>query len=354
MSTHLKWIPLICYLISSLFTGCKPHNENKYMLFSTKGMKEVAGERIFPDVRLMSARSICVDSNRIYVTDKYEGKHLTVISLTDSTVSRWLNEGKGPAEFMRISDLFFSNEDTILTILDERTRKVCVFDMSNGFDPQSETLTRTEQLKFDANIFRIIPFKEKYIANGCFGDNQFAILNSDTEIESSFGLYPGDKTAVGSQEFFLKNQTVIKSDPSQKYFFAAGLYNDWLSFYHYENGSFKLIDEYFSIDSSIKTSSRTDKNVSSYSSRETSETIRTYRSLYVTDNYLYALYWGVPSESLVECDKCYILKFSFDGELVAGYVMDNLLNAFAVSQDDTTLYAITYSSDDECLMKYVL
>ena len=78
MSTHLKWIPLICYLISSLFTGCKPHNENKYMLFSTKGMKEVAGERIFPDVRLMSARSICVDSNRIYVTDKYEGKHLTM------------------------------------------------------------------------------------------------------------------------------------------------------------------------------------------------------------------------------------------------------------------------------------
>ena len=341
-------------ILSMMLSGCNStHKSSSYIQFMQRDVEVLSGEVAFPQVDLWSPRSLAVCGDQLLVIDRHDRCHVTAISLTDGSAKRVIGEGNGPLEFIRVAGLYPKKET--IQVTDDRKRKVGAYKYDSKELFGGTALLETNLLALNEAAYAFVPFRDKYIATGCFGSEQFALVNSDAGIELKFGRYPGDNKSVGTHEFVLKNQTIIRTDPCDSYFVAAGVYNDWLAFYKYDEGRFELLKEYFTSDSNLKTTGVSDDKVARYSTQETSETIRHYRALYATEKYMYALYWGIPSDAMRNADnKCYVYRFNYNGSLDCGYVIDNLLKSFAVTSGDEVMYAVAVSDDEEVLMKYKL
>lgn len=320
-----------------------------HQLFRDGQMKIIKGEPCIPMDELLSPCSVFILDEKLLVTDKHDGKLVTEISLEDSSMLRKINIGNGPHEFINVSDIYDLKDEFV--IFDNNRRLFSRYSSKDGFNCCRDNYVGSISFALSETLYSIIPFQDNYIATGCFGDDIFAVIAPDMSVISRFGQYPEDDTGVGSQEFCLKNQMTLCADPQWRYFVAAGFYNDWLAFYKYENADFILEKEYFSADAELKITGYSDGKISYYSCVETPNTVRTYRGLYSTDDYFYALYWGVKSGDIAaDGNSSMILRFSLEGKYIDGYMVDGLLKSFAVSRDNRTMYAI---SGDQ-LWKYSL
>lgn len=349
----MKCSKIVVLFFSLLMLSCagQPHQQP----YSAVGMKKIAGEIFHPEVELLSPGPVFLLDDKVLVVDKYDGKIMTEISLDDNSVARLLNVGNGPHEFIYISGIYDIRPTGEFCVFDRGKRTFSRYLSKKGFECSPDTYVGSADFSSSEILYSVIPFRGGYVASGCFGSGIFAELSSDMSSVSCFGQYPGDNTGAGTQEFCLKNQMTICTDPNHGYFAAAGVYNDWLAFYRHEGTGFVLEKEYFSMDADLNTVGFSDGKTTYYACEETPNTVRTYKSLYASGDYFYALYWGVKSSEMsAEGNVSRVLKFSLDGEYIGGYIIDGLLKSFAVTGDNTTLFAIISLDDCDFLMKYII
>lgn len=75
-----------------------------------------------------------------------------------------------------------------------------------------------------------------------------------------------------------------------------------------------------------------------------------YKTSCVTDKYIYALYYNCSNEDL-DMASPILQKFTWEGELVNAYLINEPLCSIAISEDDSTLYGI---SQEEMIYVYSL
>lgn len=348
------------YLITPILlfvTACTGGN-NKDVCFDFSAMKPIKGEIIPMEIPLLAPRSIYIIEDKLFVIDKYDGRHLTQISLNDYSCQRMLNVGNGSNEYIRIENLHFDSDCRHIKIYDSVKRIISTYRYDTASLMSDETIVDVADAMTLSNVggYSLAMYGDSYIANGTFNEAMFAFLDREMNVLQTFGTFPGDNDGIGKPDFFLKNQTFICADERNRSFVAAGVYNDWLAFYQNEGGSFNLVKEYFANDSNLTTASESSDGITHFASQENSDTMRGYRALYPTDKFIYALYWGIRTDEIADsANRCYIMKFTHDGQYQEGYVLQGLLRSFVVDEENRNLYAITFSqTEDEMLVKYEL
>ena len=352
MKKSFRYLIIPILVSVSACTGGKGED----VCFDFSAMKPIHGEIIPMEIPLLAPRSICLVEDRLYVIDKYDGCHLTQMSLDDHSCQRVLNVGNGPNEYIRIESLFYDGRQ--IMVYDSVRRIISKYRYDSALPLSEKTLVGVADTGAisESGGYSLTIYGDSYIVNGTIGDAMFALLDNEMNVLQTFGVYPGDNDGIGSPEFFLRNQTFICADGQNQSFVAAGVYNDWLAFYQNVDGRFRLAKEYFGYDSSLMTASESSGGVTHFASRENPDTMRGYRALCLTEKFVYALYWGIRADRIADSgNKCYIMKFSHDGQYHEGYVLQGLLRSFAVDDENGYIYAITFSqTEDEVLMKYEL
>jgi len=321
--------------------------------FNTENFRTLEGEPFAFDVELLSPVKLWIVADRLLVSDNHDGQFLTVIPL-DTTISpsRMLNKGNGPHEFLKISGVYELPDRGEICIVDGM-KKVCSYYLSGSdFNLNDSSFIASASYMDNAEVKSLIPFDGGYIANGCFEDKMFALLGSDFSRKITFGDYPGDCTGAGSIEFFMRNQTHICSDPLQHTFVCAGTYNDWLAFYLMENGRMILQKEYFKCDPEVESFQQKNGNVISSGVSLTERTKKMYDDIFSTDKYVYALYWGIKTDSTGKSNHpCNILKFTHSGDFIGGFRAPELVYDIAVTNDDSTVFALVKSPTGDYAIK---
>ena len=356
----MKYLQLLFFMLCcELVCACSEARrvDNK-ISFPVDGFKELKGEDFLPDVFWGKPVGIWMVEDRLVVTDKYEGKLLTVVDLeANNHVSRVGNVGNAPNEFLNIRQLTYQPDSRSLGVYDGMARNYTFYKIDNDGDIVFDNRHLLHKVPFTDGrfIYDIIPLGDCFLTNGCFDGKQFALLDKSGSLLEFFGEYPGDQSGINDgMSFFLKNQTMLQPNLAQDRFVAAGTYNDWLVFYKQENGKLQKLKEYFSIDSNLSTTVSKEGSTTYYGSAVTEQTFRTYLYLTTTANYVYALYFGLEEGKMTDPHTpCYVLKFDWNGELKDGYIMDCLLLSIAVDEVNQAIYGVTFPGmENSKMVKY--
>lgn len=343
---------LLSLLCAIFLSSCTAEAHNKVSTFNFTEAIPTKGTVLNINVDLMMPRRLFLFDDELFLIDKYDGHHLTRISMRDMSCERMAISGNGPNEFIRIDALYQNTENKTICIYDNLKQVFSIYDYTRGWEFNDKTLIDNIKVLPQNKMYSLVPYKDQFVVNGIFGHQMFALLKPDFSIMGTFGRYPGDASLLGSYEFYLKNQTIIHTSEDDRCFVAAGFYNDWLSFYHEKAGKLVLQKEYFSYDSELSTMTMSTGNATQSTCVETDKTIRAYRDICSTGNYIYVLYWGVPALQMYnDGNECYVFKFNYEGELCKSYVIDGLLSTIAVDGNDEIMYAVTLA-DNPQLMRY--
>lgn len=339
-----------------ILASCVNSGKERASVFDISGMELLAGTELCVDAEIMSPRGIYIFDDNLLVLDKYDDKQITLVSLEDNKTERILMSGNGPHECGVIGSLYNYPEEKIIGIYDRMRRRYSRYSYANGWEFGDHTLAGRVDVAPAQGVYTLVPYVDGYIANGLFGNDMFCFMDNDFSVIGTFGRYPGDNASLGTSGFMHKNQTLLHVGRADRLFVAAGVYNDWLSFYREEDDGFVLLREYFSFDSDLDIASVSVQGSTYTSNQENDRTMLAYRALCSTPGNVYALYRGIRSKDKEEPgNKNYIFRFNTDGEYLEGYILDETLLSIAVDDKDEYLYAVASSSGGEArLMKYRL
>lgn len=97
---------------------------------------------------------------------------------------------EGPNEFMNMRVVRYSDQDSLLFILDTGSRKASYF----KFNPENPMLSENNLVKLldlkSANAHDIQPSKYGLITDVVNGDDLFALLDDNGGVKYTFGKYP--------------------------------------------------------------------------------------------------------------------------------------------------------------------
>lgn len=329
-------------ILAGINQSCARAEDNK-VYFPAENMKKVSFKPVFSDVFIGIPRDFYIIENNLLILDMYEGKHITLIDLKNSSeAKRIANKGQGPNEFLRIGNLSYDSTAGVLHVFDEYARNLSSYNVE-----ERKIVFNDENLKQKVHLsnttYDVIPFGNNFVANGNFNGKQFVLLDEHGGIKDEFGVYPGKKDAINmGMAYYLMNQNRLIANPQGTHFAAAGFMNDQLVFYKKEGNTVKKIKEYFNYDSEVTPSIQKQGNGQLYGFSENDNTMRAYIDVYATDNYMYALYIGLSKSDLGKGDHpCYILKFDWNGNFIEGFKSNMLILSFAVDESNRKIYAVT-------------
>ncbi len=331
--------------------ACKStHNDNDVIDFSS--FTPLSGTEIMTDAEILYPQGILAVKEGLLLLDPDNTNLLAYYQSTDSTVPQYFaGEGQGPYEFIHIGQMYYNPLKDDLFLYDSQRNTANMFRI-DGDSIITDADTRIYCINL-GNIRggEVMPLGNEVVA-GCVNDGKmFAIIDSLGNLKKSFGIYPGDNTGIDNPRLFqMTNQSKIIVNPQGTRMMIAGLYSDWAAFYDMSVADPKLIKEYFSHDVIARAM---EDNPGGYSFRPDDNDIYAYYSLAATPDYVYAVYDGTTfgeHRNKVKRPRS-VLKFDWDGHLVAGYSINDRLLAIAVSDDDNTLYGLVPNEEREITIR---
>lgn len=344
--------------VASMVLGVNPANAQKEanrLYFPSKDIKEIRMKPVSPEVFVGIPRDLYIVEGNLLILDSYEGKHLTLVDLQGPFKERRIgSQGQGPNEFLRISELSYNSEMKLLRVFDEYARRQSSYSVA-GRNVVFNDANLKGKVLLPNTTYQVISLGDSFVANGNFDGKQFALLDGQSQIVETFGVFPGSKDAVNAGlSFYLLTQNRMVANPRETHFAAAGFMHDQLVFYKKEGKSVKKLREYFNFDVTATPSVSNQNGGQLYYFSENESTMRAYIDLYATDAHLYVLYLGLSKADLEKKGHpCYILKFDWESNFVGGYKSDTLLQCFAVDEVNRKIYAVTsvYGGDESMLVE---
>lgn len=278
---------------------------------------------------------VVIHDTILIVIDRFQNYHFSLIDIKNrKLITRFGKEGRGPKEILSPSNLNINYAKAELEFSDITDRYITIsLDNLNNKDFSLRFSTQNLDIKRN-NVQNSIwfPAINKHIANGMFIQGKYAIINTDGVITDYWGSLPNSPYLNSIDNFTLCDayQGIIKSRPDGTMIAQASLTCDLIDVINAKGdiSRFQTYDPEIKLIDGIIATSRN----SPYG----------FRSLSVTDNYIYALYSGRSfNEYQMAAQFCEIL-FVFDWNLVpvCSYNLPVETLSLAASPCDSKLYCI--------------
>lgn len=319
----------------------------------------IEGEQIFADTEFLSPSGLTVAGNRLLVFDHSGDMYLTALDLDGKLPPAVMGpKGFGPDDFANMRTIAFLPDSSLLFINDTGQSKARYYRFSDA-NPSLSADNLTGSVRFDGQLTNdIIPAGcDRMITNFCDTTGMFVMFDRDGQKISSFGSYPGDNSSIENPiSFFMGHQYIMIADPKGSRLAAAGTNSDWLAFYDISTDSPELLKEYFTYESQMNVRNSTGGGANVTSARDLPETRHGYHSLAATDKYLYATYSGATMKEIEDgtAKPTCIMRYTWDGEFVDGFILADRTGARAVTPDDRYIIAIAAAdgdNPDDCVIR---
>lgn len=342
----LKNSALFC-ILSVLLFGCKSSSE--------KGITTVClthEEIKLPEMMVGVPGSIQRLGDGLLIMDLKSDSVLHYVDLKEKKyVGKFGAVGQGPDEFIHLRRLHPA-----------QGKAVYGYDMSKlemkVMTPDSSGI-RIEKVRFDSSdrwAFDVIPYgQNRFVANGCFGNSMFAILDSLGNQVDLAGEYPykdeSEKT-ISAQNRALAYQGILRVTPKGRLAFATSM-SKMLFLYDIQED--RLIQRKVIIDSYGEYKPDTSGGEGSYSVVHNGNLPYCYNDLSVTEDRIYALYSGrtYKEYGLAEFECAYIYVYDWEGNQQALYELDIPLLCFCVDEQARCIYGMA-NHPDPVLVRFPL
>ncbi|MCM1093937.1 MAG: TolB-like 6-bladed beta-propeller domain-containing protein [Lachnospiraceae bacterium] len=338
----------------SVITSCNQSDSAKDT-FDYSSFPIITGEEILTDADILNPKDILAVEKGVIIDDYNDTCFLAYYSNLDVKTPQYIaRKGQGPFEFINTRNCYYNPLTECLFLNDTQRKKAQTFKISSDkiLLDSSSIISTVDFLPIRGG--EVTPLGSKFVTEGVFGNKLLALVDSDGTLLQTFGEYPGDTTNIQDRHSFgLINQFRIIANPQGTRLVAAGAYSDWLAFYDMTGDNLKVINERFTFSPKAKTE-KPNQYVTVLKSDDND--ICNYKRLSATPNHVYLLYDGRTQAEIDEGVKKpkTILKLNWDGELVAGYRVNDRLFCISASEDDRALYGLIKRNGEGAVVKYTL
>lgn len=347
--TKMKHTCLISIIIAALY-GCSSTNSKEAFDFGS--FRPIEGTEILEDFELMRAgRIVAMDKGFIFAD--HDGEYCLSYCPSDTTSLpiRIAPVGQGPLEFINTGVIYYNQVDSSLYLYDSQVKRAFLFAIENDSVVLDKKHLIKDEILSSTIGYDVLPAGKRFVTNGVFDRDMFALLDSKGKLITTFGKYPGDNRGIEEPfSFYAKNNNHITVSPDGTRLMVAGSLNDWVAFYDLTDEQPRLIREYFTTDP-ISQARKTDSATTSLVYNN--EDVYHYSDLVPTKNHVYALYDGrtvVERKNGTRKPK-YVLQFDWEGNLTDGFRIDDRFVSLAASPDDSAIYGVVAMEGDELIIK---
>jgi hypothetical protein len=334
-------------LLIFLFVSCQEKdsiNNKNYQINTFKNdniqYKNLTGEKYVFD-QIQVPHSIIKVASKIIVSEMAGDTLISVINSNDMTFDyKFGKEGMGPGEFYKIWNLYPSSEPNQFWIYCPETKKSTLYNLSDN------KIEKTyKQTSDDVLAVQFAPsYRSSFIGIKADGSNQFAEFSTNGNEIAGFNNWDG---YIENSEDIPKNviasvhQGTLFSNPNQDKFALACLERDMIEVLDLKDSSIlsirgpeNIIPE-FTVDYSAG-------YPMALTNRE--KDVYCYVNAFLSDKYIYGLYSG---ETFINVNQNHsdlakiIYKFSYTGELIAAYKLDNSIQSIQVDEKEGKIYGVT-------------
>lgn len=252
-------------------------------------------------------------------------------------------KGQGPGEFNHPQNIQIYGDGQICCYDDSKSEVKKIEIDATGNKIVCSTIMKLK----DNWSFDVIPVSNQtFIANGCFEETMFRIINEKSEVLSAVASYPygdEDEKKIPCKVRAMAYQGTMRVNKKGYMSFAT---TGAKLIYFYRIDGEKLIKLGEVIDSYARYTP--DTHISgSYSVFFDGKYPECYMDLAVSDNFIYALYSGRSfKEYKMSCsDAEYIYVYDWSGNLIKLYKLDVPVSRICLDEQNEKLYAIANLPD---------
>jgi hypothetical protein len=257
-------------------------------------------------------------------------------------LSRFVNRGQSSGDVLYPFNMQYLSEDT-LGVYD-------IMNMSYYHVPvteDSDSVNIRKCVRFEARYYRVIRTVHNQYIGLSMDEGLLVLSDADGNPAGRFFEYPyrdGDEKRTGNSIRALAYQGSLMASPDATKCVYAPFNGDIIHFYDIGNDGIRLIDKSEKIFPGY--------DIENNSARTKINTVRGYVSVATTDSFVYALFCGLPIETLAKEGKDpmegQILRvFDWNGKTVKETGLDIPCKHIGISHDDKTLWAIASTPEIE-------
>lgn len=305
-------------------------------------------QKIETDYLFSYPESMILDGKHLIVQDRKSTDYLfhSIDLESDSLVSEFGIRGNGPGEYSDITlNPHWNEYRKSISFFDANKRSIYSYKKDNNSFRFISNFSLTNVPNLENEYFReLFDCGDYYLAlgkHGIFDENRFAVLDSTYHIINKLGKYPeiSDLLIEPQKNLgqILFSSSFFKISPNRNKAVFASYRGALLQFYDLS----EMPDSIHNIKS-IQLEVPIKKEQISV---EHDGWVYGFEDIYVTDNYIYAIYNGQTAEENPLLGK-HILVYNWKGELGRIYRLDINLRSLIADESNKCIYAIGYTEDD--------
>jgi len=335
-----RWFSLLVIVLLTFACSQKKPNTITVSNIQFTHTVDLSYETVETD--FMLSYPICILLTKDYLVLQDDRGHPFFYHVIDKKTGKLCFEfgeqGRGPIDMLSTSknphydqkegiiQMFDANKKAILynSIQENKLSNTSIFDLSS---------------KYSLFILQFFDFNDFYLAlgkNGTFRDFQFITFNKSFEMIEAFGEYPildndTQKSKKINEDVF--NIYFLKISPNLKHFAFASYKIGLLEIFETDKLPYEIVKK------------RSILLAPPYRNDDVSQNIYGFEDIFVTDNYIYALYNGKTAKENPYFTKS-IKVFDWDGRFIIEYNVGVDLRCLSVDEQERRIYAVAYTDEE--------
>lgn len=337
----MKRTKCIGLLAIFMATSC---SQNKKAQFNWDTISSsIENESIFTN-DFLSVGGIFLTDSVVWIYSEQNPSHLLyAYNLDGQRIAQGIGKGTGNNEVLEISSLHKSDDKSI-DIYDSRCGKIYnAFFTENGIQlaTKCDGLRMCDEAVRISDLYTLILPINSHIS--------YAVIDTNNIVKDSLSYFPPKPEGIDTKIHQMASTGDLAYSPEDKKFMRAVAYDGGLTFGKIEDctplfdNRFAMFDmEYGFINAGVDVPVPCDNSRVGYS------------NVYATPRYFYATF----SEETVENNPDGLAKeihiFDHDGSPIERICFNNEIGSFAVSEDDSYIYAISVEDDNTPIRRFAL
>lgn len=329
---------LIFLFLAVCTIGCKHSTEH---IFSPQETITLTNPTVIPlaNYDLMNPLSLKIRNNTIVVLDDNTENQINIISLTDSSIYKIGNSGRGPGEFLQITstDPYEKNDSLCVGVYDTDKKEYMNINTKDRTNPITLLWTN------DTNMDAVSRMNDNiYVCAPVFDSTSLCLLNNAGKIIDRYTLFPPKPNNVPLLSHSMACTGILAVSPKDNKFARAVFYDGGIRFFAIKKN--KIVQEWefstFDMEYGI------DKNYNNIP-MPNEETRRGYTSLTFSNDYLYGLFDGKNFLEHPDGQTKYIHVFDFNGKHIKEYILSNDVFDIGVDLENKHIYCLSLNANQE-------
>lgn len=338
-----------------LFTieACKPKIETASLPvqhFNLDSSKQIRWQVLDTDYLMSYPESMILTDNHLIIQDRKALDYLFhAINRSNGSLDfEFARRGNGPDEFLDVTlNPYWSQEQKTLSFFDPVKRTFFSFQevLADSCSKESFSLIYRKEILLEPEYVREMLVSDGgYVLvgeHGIFDKKRFIVLDNDLQTIGSFGKYPTVRNLLTNPETDLRTMlfasSFFKVSPDRQKAVFATYKGALLQFFDLSNCKDSIVNI-----RSIQSQYPIKKE---QISPEHDGWVYGFEDVYVTNNFIYAIYNGETAEDNPMLGK-FIVVFNWEGEFCKSYHLDLNLRCLAVDEEKNEIYIVAIDCGD--------